>query len=226
MKHLSRNTYFMFMSCNAETDCFLFPVLPKKISMSDSIKNTSVTISNFGETTIIENPGADTISFSSFFPVVKDQCVVVDTLYEPIWYLNKIEKWRTLKKPVHFILASASDIDNYYTIEDFTYSEEGGAVGEISFSIKLKLYREPVVRKIDLSENGQATVTTETKRVDNTAQSTTYTVVSGDSLYKIAKAKLSDGSKWQEIYNLNKDIIKNPNLIYPGQVLKLPKAGD
>ena len=29
-------------------------------------------------------------------------------------------------------------------------------------------------------------------------------------------------SRWQEIYNLNRDKISNPNLIYPGQVLALP----
>ena len=38
---------------------------------------------------------------------------------------------------------------------------------------------------------------------------------------KICKKVLGDGNKWREVYNLNKDKIKNPNLIYPGQVLKL-----
>ncbi len=50
----------------------------------------------------------------------------------------------------------------------------------------------------------------------------TYTVVKGDSLWKIAKEQLGSGSRWQEIFDLNKDTIKNANLIYPGQKLKLP----
>lgn len=49
-----------------------------------------------------------------------------------------------------------------------------------------------------------------------------YTVQSGDSLSKIAQRTLGDGNRWREIYQLNQDVIKNPNMIYPGQVLKLP----
>ncbi|HXX30297.1 MAG TPA: LysM peptidoglycan-binding domain-containing protein [Myxococcaceae bacterium] len=52
----------------------------------------------------------------------------------------------------------------------------------------------------------------------------TYTVVKGDSLSKIAKDLLGDARKWRALYELNKDQIKNPDLIYPGQVLKLPPS--
>ena len=50
----------------------------------------------------------------------------------------------------------------------------------------------------------------------------TYTVVSGDTLSKIAKREYGDATKWQAIYQANRDKIKNPDLIYPGQVLTLP----
>lgn len=46
-----------------------------------------------------------------------------------------------------------------------------------------------------------------------------YTVVEGDWLSTIAKAY---GTTWQELYELNKDVIKDPNRIYPGQTIKLP----
>ena len=52
----------------------------------------------------------------------------------------------------------------------------------------------------------------------------TYTVVKGDSLSKIAKALMGDATKWRAIYEANKDTIKNPDLIYPGQVLKIPPS--
>lgn len=48
----------------------------------------------------------------------------------------------------------------------------------------------------------------------------TYEVKSGDSLSKIAKNY--PGVSWQDIYNANKDQIKDPNLIHPGQKLKIP----
>ena len=50
----------------------------------------------------------------------------------------------------------------------------------------------------------------------------TYVVKSGDSLSKIAKEVLGDAGRWPEIFELNKDQIKDPNLIYPGQEFKLP----
>ncbi|MFN8627515.1 MAG: LysM peptidoglycan-binding domain-containing protein [Candidatus Binatia bacterium] len=50
----------------------------------------------------------------------------------------------------------------------------------------------------------------------------TYTVVAGDSLSKIATKLLGSAKRWPEIHQLNKDTIKNPDLIRPGQVLTIP----
>ncbi|CAN5230350.1 hypothetical protein BH20GEM2_BH20GEM2_08140 [soil metagenome] len=50
----------------------------------------------------------------------------------------------------------------------------------------------------------------------------TYTVVSGDSLSKIAEREYGDASKWHAIYEANKDKIDDPDLIYPGQEFTLP----
>ena len=50
----------------------------------------------------------------------------------------------------------------------------------------------------------------------------TYTVVAGDNLSKIAKKFYGNAGKWKEIYEANRDTIKNPDLIHPGQVLKIP----
>ncbi len=50
----------------------------------------------------------------------------------------------------------------------------------------------------------------------------TYTVVSGDCLSSIADEILGDKKRWKEIYELNKDTIKDPSLIHVGQVLIMP----
>ncbi len=51
----------------------------------------------------------------------------------------------------------------------------------------------------------------------------TYTVQSGDSLSKIAKHTLGDANRWREIYEANREVIgDNPDLIKPGQQLRLP----
>jgi nucleoid-associated protein YgaU len=54
------------------------------------------------------------------------------------------------------------------------------------------------------------------------AAARTYTVVAGDSLSKIAKREYGDAKKWPAIFEANRDKIKDPDLIHPGQVLTLP----
>ena len=50
----------------------------------------------------------------------------------------------------------------------------------------------------------------------------TYTVVAGDSLSKIAKKKYGHANDWNRIYEANKDLIKNPDVIQIGWKLKIP----
>ena len=59
---------------------------------------------------------------------------------------------------------------------------------------------------------------------DAQAAPRTYEVVKGDSLSKIAKRVYGDAQQWRKIYEANRDLIENPDLIHPGQVLKLPGA--
>lgn len=55
-----------------------------------------------------------------------------------------------------------------------------------------------------------------------------YTVVKGDCLWNIAKKKehYGNGFAWPVIYKANRDQIKNPDLIYPKQVFKIPNLTD
>jgi len=50
----------------------------------------------------------------------------------------------------------------------------------------------------------------------------TYTVVSGDSLSKIAKHFYGEAHKWRQIFDANRDILDDPDEIQPGQTLKIP----
>ena len=57
-----------------------------------------------------------------------------------------------------------------------------------------------------------------------TEESDTYTVVKGDSLWKIAEKHYGNGSKYQAIFEANEPMLKDADDIYPGQVLRLPKV--
>ena len=50
-----------------------------------------------------------------------------------------------------------------------------------------------------------------------------YVVESGDSLSKIAKKFYGDASAWKRIYEENREVIHNPDMIQPGWRLKIPE---
>ena len=52
--------------------------------------------------------------------------------------------------------------------------------------------------------------------------SKSYTVKSGDTLSRIAKEHLGNAADYMKIFNLNKDQLTDPDMIKPGQVLRLP----
>ncbi|MFH0791149.1 MAG: LysM peptidoglycan-binding domain-containing protein [Candidatus Omnitrophota bacterium] len=51
-----------------------------------------------------------------------------------------------------------------------------------------------------------------------------YTVQKNDTLQKISQKFYGTTKKWMKIYNANKDTMKGPNKIYPGQVINIPKS--
>jgi len=54
--------------------------------------------------------------------------------------------------------------------------------------------------------------------------STFYTIGKGDTLSGIAKKFYGDGNKYHQIFEANRGVIKNADLIYPGQVIRIPSA--
>ena len=81
--------------------------------------------------------------------------------------------------------------------------------------------KEKVVLVVGNSE-GIATVDDQMTVEHEEPEAQFYTVVSGDSLSKIAKKYYGDAMKYPVIFEANKPMLKDPNLIYPGQVLRIP----
>jgi nucleoid-associated protein YgaU len=59
-------------------------------------------------------------------------------------------------------------------------------------------------------------------KVTNTDYYHKHTVESGESLSKIAKHYYGDAMKYTQIFEANKDVLKNPDVIHPGQELTIP----
>ena len=82
-------------------------------------------------------------------------------------------------------------------------------------------YARFVASKVGLNVNDKLIklITEETKEEGKEKKYILYVVKRGDCLWKIGK---KFGIDWEKIFEANKEIIKNPNKIYPGQILKIP----
>ena len=204
------------------------PINPPALEVSDGMNTEKYDIISLGEINIIKSCKLTEINFESFFPADWLPDVSSDKLYEPIWYINTIKKWMESKKPVHFVVSSDNlKIDIDASIESFVWSESGGSVGDIDYKLQLKRYKYygakkvAVVKPSTASEPAQA-VQQPSPRPDNRPKAKTYTIKSGDSLWKIAKSQLGNANRWREIQKLNgipDSRLKNLKL---GSVIKLP----
>lgn len=203
---------------------YQFPVPPPEFSIQAGNQTQSVNIYALGELNLWGPEKLDALTIQSFFPDPSYdypfcQC---GGYPEPWDTVNMINEWRNSGVPLRLII-TGTEINMLVLIEGFNYGVNDGT-SNINFQLTLKKYKQVTTPSVDNtgiiinrptpSNNGGISGGGSSQR--------TYTVVSGDNLTKISKRFYGTGSKWQTIYNANKDKISNPNLIYPGQVLVIP----
>lgn len=101
------------------------------------------------------------------------------------------------------------------------------AVNGDTVSLKGQAASQELREKIVLAAgnvHGVAKVDDQLTVAQPAAQSQFYTVASGDTLSKIAKQFYHDANKYPAIFEANRPMLKDPDEIYPGQVLRIPPA--
>ena len=102
-----------------------------------------------------------------------------------------------------------------------TYGNENGGTPEYFFE-KYGSWEVVLEKALSANPGADACLGLYDKYYDSyMLDNVTYTVQSGDSLMVIAEKQLGDKSLWERIYELNKAVITDPNLIYPGQILQI-----
>lgn len=139
------------------------------------------------------------------------------------------DKYKLISEDVLAMLKviAGPDLDNAeLALAAENYLLSGGMTAEQIVKLKTNLSTEITVLEEPIIEEPVVMPVVTEPVIEHEAEEimseTTYIVVSGDCLWNIAKTHLGSGSRYIEIYNLNKDIIKNPELISIGQKLILP----
>lgn len=224
------------LSFNNGAEKLQLPVNPETFGVSTSRGYSDVEITQLGELTVIGNEKLREFNLASFFPREYNASYCEYVGFRPPWELvRQIEGWMNTGRPCRLKVSSQIYGDDYFlvinvpvTIRSFSYEERGGAVGDIYYELALKEYRFVEFKRLQTVQVAGVSVvqSPETERPDTTEKPTGYTVVSGDSLWKIAARTSIYGNAdmWRRIYDANKALIgPNPNLIFPGQKLVIPR---
>lgn len=215
-------------------DGVLMPITPSKVKVKINNQNETLTLISGEEINILKAAGLTDVSFDLLLPQVPYP--FTNGGAQPAdYYLSLFERLKTAKEPFQWILNREKPNGGmfFYTnltvgMENYEITDDAGAGFDVKVKVNLKQYKAYGTKTVTIkqpatpAEPPKATVQEAPRPTATAPKTTTYTVKSGDCLWNIAKKYLGDGSRYTEIYNLNKDKIKNPNLIYPNQVLTLP----
>lgn len=204
-----------------ENNKFRLPVNPSDFFMSVAHKNTIVNVHALGDINLIGKTGLAEGVISSIFPAKEYNFSNNADLKDPYDYIALLEKWRKAGEPIRLIITGTS-VNMEVTIESLSYGEQD-STGDVYYSLSLKQYKKIKIIKtaVKVATLSYATSTRVVKS-ESVSSGKTYTVVSGDTLWKISKKFYGDGSKYNKIYEANKSVLKNPNAIYPKQVITIP----
>lgn len=215
----------------------LLPVAPPKLELKINNKNKTKDLANMQEINILKLPGLTDINFT--VPVPLKEYPWMSRYVSSSEVLGKLEELKVSCKPFQFIVSrefdngsTAHSTNLKVSLEDYRLVEDAEDASDLSIEINLKQYVDFGSKVVYVSEKDKGTSTqkpqSSPKKPSNNKPKT-YTVKHGDSMWEIAKKYLGDGSKYKQLYNMNKDLIDKRNAkegtskytIYTGQVLRL-----
>lgn len=222
------------MSYRVFLDGLLMPVTPSRILVRHRGRNERTALLDGGELTHLRKGEGVELSLTLCLP----RRVYPFARYEqgfvpPEVFLDRLLTLRRERRPFRFICARIapsgrlrSDTNLRVSLDDLEVIESAEEGDDVTISITLREYQGFTTTQV-LVDGARVVVEGPGRETDNSPNNTgstggTHTVVRGDTLWGIARRHLGDGRRYREIFELNRDQIQNPNLIFPGQVLRLP----
>ncbi len=228
----------LYMTEKSSGKKYALSLLPDNVKAKASTNVISYNFINTGEVKMPNGQKLRQFSWNGVFPGASRRelpFIKKQHWKPPKEMVTVLDNWR--KKGTHIILmltGTSLNCEVYLSTFDHTY--KGGA-GDVEYSItfteakSVKVYttKEAKTTKSTKTSNNISSGTRASSKkksadtITQSEQTKTYTVKKGDTLWIIAQKKLGKGSRWQEIYRMNKKMIgSNPNKIKAGQVYVLP----
>ena len=210
------------------------PIAPSNMETQINSNNSTITLINESEVNKLKKAGLTDISFDLLLPNVRYPFAVYPDGFQPAtYYLDKLESLKLSNKPFQFIVSRMKpngdlffDTNMKVSLEGYLIQEDAENGFDIVVTINLKQYREYGTKVLELKKpkaSGGKPVAKKTKPRATTSKVTlkTHKVVRGDTLWAISKKYYGKVSRAMTDELAAKNGIKNPDLIFPGQVIKL-----
>lgn len=204
------------------------PEVPSAITIKTGNRNKTVELLNGDTINLLKSKGLQDISLTLAFPMLEGRRTAE-------YYIGLFDKFKRKRKPTQFILTRTTpdgkpleDTNVKVSIEDFSRNEDASKPFEVTYSVNLKEYTDygtqtVTIKKVQKNGKTQKVANVKKEREKNNApKAKKYTVKAGDTLWSIAAKYLGSGAKYMQIYEANRNILSNPNIIYAGQELIIP----
>lgn len=199
----------------------ILPVTPSSYEWDHANRVESIQLDQIGEITLPGGKLMGSCTLEVLLPARLYSFCNPGTVTNPYIYLERLERWSDSGTPVRWIV-SGTPTNALVLIESVRYGERDGT-NDLYAIITIRQYARPETPVLAVSGGGA-----QTSRDASTgaSQQRTYTVQRGDTLWGISRKFYGDGSLAYRLASANSAIIKNPGLIYPGQVLTIPPRDD
>lgn len=223
---------YIYEEAKGKASGIRIPWLPEKIEVdTGDLRAAEYDILDQGPVDVPNGSNLGEITFQSIFPGTarKGLPFLRGSLKKPDVYTKQMDQWKEKGTELR-ILVTGTRINYPVYLTKFSYSHSGG-YGDVEYSLTVKTRREVKITTVKAATAKK----NQTKKTSNASTATTYTIKKGDTLWGISVKYLGKGSRWKEIYNLNKAIIEETakkhgkkssnsgHWIYPGCKIKLPK---
>ena len=204
-------------------DKIRLPVIPTDLVIGYSWGWRAVDLANAKQYLVGGAKQLDVVSMSSFFP--KDYNAgycEFSNLTNPKTLVNQIKKWASDRKTIKLIFIGADfDYKQDMVITSFQPELKGGVANEIQWSMELTQNYRPTIKQTKVKQSivSKPKPKPPSPNKKNTSAEWIYVVKSGDCLWNICQKYYKAPTKCWDL--AKKNDIKNANLIYPGQKLKM-----
>lgn len=216
------------LSVENRSETIELPVNPKTVEFTEKQLNQAVTLLNMGEVNLMGDRGLKYTKFSSFFPS-KNSPHYKYAKKTPKRYISMLQEWKTSKEIVRVIITDMN-INLAMLIDELNYSMVEGD-SDVYYTLSFSEYRTLNVPSVNITTKVRTNGLTDRP---NTSSGGSHTVVSGDTLWAIAKKYYGSGAQYTKIYSANSATIEaaakqhgkssssSGHWIYPGTVLTIP----